>query len=160
MRAEARVKAIGTAVFLLGFGFALCVGVYAHNMTHEDGVGDRWFSEAQVLTIVGLIIASAGIGIMACGSVFENHEHRAGVIPAFAIVIGSIVSTLGFGTALWAALWIQHMGYLSNVYVSNDALQSWSVVGFWVGALGMVIAIYGLSSSKGSHSVKRLRKRR
>jgi len=148
---------IGAAVFLFGFGLAFLAGYQAHNIANEGRTLDREYYDYQVLTVIGLMIASTGTGIVAYVLVFENHENDARKIPKSAIVMGTAVFAFGFGTACWASLAIQHMMMFSQYEAERETLGSWAFIGFLVGALGMLITICGLASDTRTHARKRPR---
>ena len=157
MREVKRAAAIGAAVFLFGFGPALWAGYQAHNMINEGRMPDREYYDYQVLTIIGLIIASIGIGIATYGLVFESHDNDARKIPKSATVIGAVISALGFGTASWTGLAVQHMAGYIQYEAERESLGPWSIVGFLAGSLGMLLMVFGLASITGAHARKRLR---
>jgi len=157
MRAVPRVIAIGAAVFLFGFGLALWAGYQAHNMINEGRMLDREYYDYQVLTIIALIIASIGIGIATYGLVFESHDNDARKIPKSATVIGAVISALGFGTACWTGLAVQHMLGFIQYEAERETLGPWSIVGFLAGSLGMLIMAFGLASFTGTPARKRPR---
>lgn len=155
---RAYVLAIGTAVFLFGFGSAFLAGYQTHNMINNGHLLDREYYAHQILTVIGMMIASVGIGIATYGLVFENHENDAGKIPKSAIVIGAVISAFGFGTACWAGLSAQHMPMVHmNYEAEHETLGFWSIVGMAIGSLGMAITIYGLASHPETHAMKRPR---
>lgn len=157
MRAVPPFIAIGAAVFLFGFGLAFWAGYQAHNMINHGRILDREYYNYQVLTVIGLIIASIGTGIVTYGLVFKNHENDASKIPLSAIVIGAVASAFGFGTACWIGLAIQHMVMYTQYEAEIETLEPWSIVGFLAGSLGIVIMVLGLASNTGIHDRKRPR---
>jgi hypothetical protein len=144
------VLAIGTAVFLFGFGSALWAGYQAHSMAHDDLVPNPEFDAYQDWVIIGMMIASVGVGIAAHELVFENYENNAGKIPKFAIVIGTAISVYGFGTMCWAGAASLHIG-------EEEIYGVIGIRGFIVGSLGLAMAIYGFASNSETHARKKPR---
>ena len=156
-----KVTVIGTVVFLIGFGSAFWAGYQAHDMINYGRVLDQEYDAYQGLTIIGLIVASVGIGIVTYGLVFGNLKNDAGKIPKSAGVIGAIVSAFGFGTMCWAGLRTQHMEVFRMQYEAEyDTLVLWTIVGMVVGSLGLAVMIYGLSSNPRHDLWERQRRKR
>ncbi len=152
------VIAFGAAVFLFGLVMACLTGYLAHSVTNEDRILGREFDTYQLTTVLGILITSIGIGIVIYGLFFEDNKNDAGGIRMSAAVIGAVVSAFGLGSALWAGLATLHMEMLQDNYEAKyEGLRLWSIVGFWVGSIGIVITAWGLASSFGTRTRKRLR---
>ena len=154
------IVAIGVVVFVIGFGSAFLVGYLANESVNDDSFNDQEYHRYQVLTVVGMVVASVGIGVVTHGLVFGEHTDESRKWAKCVIVAGATVLALGFGTACWTALWIHHLEMENaNWGKLYETLRLWSNIGTLTGLLGMGITVYGLAFDNRVRGRKRMERK-